>query len=404
MIDHNQKIFTWSHISILTGYILLILFLSSIFFVGQLKWASRKSFWLDERFCVEIMEKASYKEILLGHKDFASPAPLDYLIQKPIFHAKYRVNFLGFQPLVYFRLWPNFMTLFSGLFAVFLFSREIIFSCQRLWIKSLQYFVMIGMLGAYFFTVRVYHYAAEYRTYALWNCLWLIALVLFFLKKPMKKTFRVVMVLLSFTSTAAVFQFISLMIAQIGTDWLDQKRKKEIFVEILKTYFIPFIIVVFYGLKAPGYGYDLEGDWDKFMKFWKFQAYVFPLMLSVLFLFFLKVSHRFNIRPPLAVLIFYLLCPIITLIAEFRGVFFAPRYFIGLSLIVPIFLLSVCKLLPIYLSSFKKIWQKSAVILFIIIGVPSLIIIPKDQRIIFSIAAQESLEVLNNPSIILRKK
>ena len=149
-------------------------FMLTIFFIDQLYQASQKPFWGDETYGIHATTRGnSYLGLILGaaRKSQSSPAPLDYVLLKPLDSIANAISCLGLKVEVYYRLIANLSTTLAALGILILFV-----STRPNIIKNSNIFMLQGMLVifaliAFLFSRHIHYYAAEMRPYALWQAM-----------------------------------------------------------------------------------------------------------------------------------------------------------------------------------------------------------------------------------------
>ena len=191
-------------------YISIVLFLtaffvSAIFFTDQLYQASQKPFWGDETYGVQATARGNtYLGLLLGNArgSQSSPAPLDYLLLKPLDQIARQTSCLGLKVEVYYRLIANFSTTIVAFCFFLLFALSSRLVKQENSIFILQCLLIIFAMIAFLFSRFVHYYAAEMRPYAIWNAMYMLTLAIGILRLESDKLFVISMILLSLSATA----------------------------------------------------------------------------------------------------------------------------------------------------------------------------------------------------------
>jgi len=343
------------------------LFIVSTFFLAKLTESANKPFWGDETYGLELSAgKHSYFEILInGAKGQASPAPLDYLALKFLDQIKERTSYFGLTPEVYFRLFANGITIFSALMILFLFRREIAKSKENLSTKAVQLLLLLCFPIAFLFTPKVYYFAAEARPYALWNSLFLLVLATSLLDAKNNKLLFALLILLSFSATAAIFQISAILLAYFIIGLLQKNDFRNILKKAIKLFAVPFFVVLYYCFRSGNWDMVRYGStWDDFLKFWTHQSIIILIMLIAIAVCFVKRENRKYAIAPLSFLIVFLLGPLIFWITRFKGFFYVERQYIYYELSRPVFLLATIKCIPAYIKNAKS---KTAITIILIV-------------------------------------
>ncbi|MFH1655220.1 MAG: hypothetical protein ABH954_01250 [Candidatus Omnitrophota bacterium] len=348
-------------------FLAVYLFIVIIFFLSQLVESSNKPFWGDETYgLITNVRGDSYITTLLhGAKQQGSPAPLDYLACKVLDQLKEKVSYFGMSEEVYFRLFANGITAFSALMIMFLFRREIVKTKEDITIKTAQLFLLLCVPIGYLFAQQIYYYAAETRPYASWNSIFLLVLATSLLDAKKNWLFFVMLILLSLSATAAVFQISAIALAYFMVNLVKWEDFKNILIKTIGLFLLPLCIVLYYCFRAGIWDMVRYGaSWDDFFKMWVHQSIIIPFMFFVIVLCFKRKENRKYATAPLAFLILFLLGPLIFWITRLRGFFYSERQFIYYGLTKTVFILTAIKCLPSYV---KNIRSKTIVLVVIII-------------------------------------
>ncbi|MDD5005079.1 MAG: hypothetical protein PHS93_01070 [Candidatus Omnitrophica bacterium] len=385
---------------LLAGCFLIIV----IFFFSQLFESSRKHFWGDETYALNYcVRNHSYINILLnGAQPQGSPAPLDYLACKALDQIKEKVSYFGLEPEVYFRLFANLITALSVLVVMVIFRREIIVSKEDAPVKTAQLLLLLFVPIAFLFNRQVYYYAAEMRPYALWNSIFFIVLAVTLSDKKNSWLLFTMLVLLAFSATAAVFQISSLALAYFIINLLQQQDFKKIFINAVKLFALPFLIVLYYCFHVGKMGFvsSLDGSWSDFFTLWKHQSIIPIIMVVAIAMCFAKKENIKYAIAPLSFLILFMLGPLIFWVTWFKKFFFCDRQFIYYALTKPIFVLTAIKCMPAYARNIKsKNIAIMILIIFCIIGAALTLrpkIIMKFKRAISNVVSINLQQYTNN--------
>ncbi len=353
------------------GVLLVIFSLSCVFFLDRMFAASQSPLWLDEHYGLKRSTRyPSYGELIVrGAQSQGSAAPLDFLIIKSIDKMKTSLNWLGLRPHVYYRLFANLVTVFSGLLIFILFLKEVYREKEHLWLRYVQLLLLILGIMSYYYAPVIHHYAAEMRPYALWSSLWFIVLGLTLLRVAWMPYIFVTLILLSFSATASIFQMGALGICYFFLS--ASSNRKQSLVEIVKVFGLPIFIALYYCLQVQQFDHPAESNtWNNFFTFWSHKAYLLPLLIMVTgFCLFQKKSKSLAIAPASVVLL-TLMGPLIFFITRLKGVFLAERHYIYYDHILPITILTLVVVFPIIIERINsKVWQKGVVIGLVLIAI-----------------------------------
>jgi len=339
-------------------------------FLNQAYRADKKEFWLDEKFSLKntVQGKSYLKLFSKGAvASEANAAPLDYLFTKILDDAKEVVSSFGVSDEVYYRLWANFVMVFSGFVVVCFFARDILRSSFSDSIRMFQLFLLMLLPFTYLFRPLTYHYAAEVRPYALWFALWFISIGVCSLARTSKVVLSLCLSLLAMTMVGSVFQILAIGISYLAVRWLQSGGKKAIG-ESLQVFTVPFFLVVFYAYPAAYGNRSLEpwaAAWHRFFELWSHESSIIPMLLIVIGSLYLTKRTQSMMIGPLSVLIVFLIGPAIFLITIWRGYFFTERQYIYYDVHRAVFLLSLINALPFYLEKIKD--QKKLIFAMVVI-------------------------------------
>ena len=341
---------------LLALFFLLIIDLAAVFSFHQLYQASQKPFWGDEIHGLRhSIHQADYHQLLLkGANGQGSPSPLDYVAVKVLDDVKERVNYFGLTDEVYFRLFANGVTAFAAVWVILLFAFYISKQDYPLWIKCLQYCLLLGVPFAFYFTRHVYYYAAEVRPYALWNSLWLVVLAGFLVQDKHWRWFIVSLYLLALTATASLFQIGALTLAYLLWN-VRTENIKTLLARTARIFIGPLCVAFYYALYAGHWHYpDNPKEWPQFLELWSHEGILLAFMVGgILLCLFHKDNRRLAVIP-LAVILLYCMAPFIFFITKMKGFFYTDRQYIYFDLTQVIFLLIVIRTIPAYLQKIKN--------------------------------------------------
>ncbi|MDD5292681.1 MAG: hypothetical protein PHY46_05845 [Candidatus Omnitrophica bacterium] len=346
-------------------FIAIYIFIVVTFFLSQLVVSSQKPLWGDEKNGLQSsIINHSYVDILInGAKLQGSPSPLDYLACKFLYRIKEKVSYFGLAQETYFRLFANFITAFSMLMIMFLFKKEISLSKDSTAVKTIQLFMLLCLPLVFLFNWKVYYYAAEMRPYALWNSLFMIVLAVSLLDAKNNKLFIAMLIPLSLSATAVIFQLGAIILAYFIVGFMQKEDSKDLFNKAIRLFAIPFLLVFYYCLRVGKMSFE-GGDWGDFLEFWIRKSDIILMMAVSIALCLIKKENTKYAIAPLAFLILFIMGPIEFWVTKLRGFFFADRQFIYYELAKPLFLLTAIKCMPAYARGAKSKFAFISVILF----------------------------------------
>ncbi len=302
-------------------------------FINQMYHADTKEFWLDETWGMKSTIQGNTYLGLLGKvavRSEANAAPLDYLFTKMLDDVKQAVGRFGVSDKVYYRLWANFVMVFSGFVIVCLFARDILRSPSPNPIRMFQLLLLLFLPFLYLYRPMTYHYAAEVRPYALWFALWFISIGLCSLTRTSKSILALCLSLLAMTMVGGVFQILSVGIAYFAVRWR-QNGWKQAMRDCSQVFTVPLFLVVFYAYPAA-YGHRAYEPgavaWHRFYELWGHEAIIIPMLFVSITSLYLSKRTQPMIIGPLAVLIVFLMGPVIFMTTLGRGYFFTERQYI----------------------------------------------------------------------------
>jgi hypothetical protein len=342
-----------------------LLFISSVFFIGQIEQAAQKPFWVDEVFSLSTSIKDTrYVDLIKSGASLqASPAPLDYIAQKTIYKISPIFEKQNIKPEVYFRFFPILITLIAAFLITWIVLSEI-FNANA----SIGVIFLFGVLAcflpfSFLYERMVYFYALETRPYALWNSMWALCLTFQLLSRNHYFLTSLCLTMLAFSATSSIFQIAALAVAFLITEKIQGKTFQEIFMSGLKIFLLPMAVNFYYAFRVGSWRYDLGPDeWDKFCQFWRHEFDVVPMMMVALGLCLFHPDNRRRAIVPVTALTLYFLGPIIFWLTYAKGCFFAERQYIYYDLHRIIFLAVVLVSLPAYLKGLRNQWVWGAVL------------------------------------------
>jgi hypothetical protein len=340
-----------------------------VFFLSQMQTSSQKPFWIDESYAMgHTLRIHTYQDILTqGATGQGSPAPLDYLALKAWDSMRRTTGFLAQIPdLTYYRLPALAFTLIPYLLMCTIVVRKTLQAKSRPIVISIAA-LSILLPFSYLYMNEINYYAHEMRPYALWNALFSVSLILILLR-IYSILLVPVLVLLSLTATAALFQLLALCASYITCCILAGEQKKQTWQEAARLFVAPIILSIFYCLKVDQYGYDAP-TWSDFTHFYVRKLSTCGLLTIILFAAFLHQTMRKQAAAILALLIMFLLGPIVFLLTLQRGFFFTSRQYIYYDLAGIIPLLFVVLNIERILLIIEKIKRPAALMLIVILAV-----------------------------------
>jgi len=302
-------------------------------FINQMHHAQGKEFWGDETFSLKnTVQGISYSGLIAKEavRSEANAAPLDYLFTKVFDDIKPAVKSFGLSDKVYYRLWANFVMVFCGFLVICWFVKDILRSSSSNLVRTYQLILLLCLPLLYLYRPMTYHYAAEVRPYSLWFALWFISIGVCSRIHTRKFILSLCLSLMAMTMVGSVFQIISMGIAFFAVRWL-QNGWKEALRDSLLVFTVPLILVVFYAYPAA-YGNRAEEpwpvSWHRFQELWGHEAIIIPLLLFSIISLYQSKQTQSMIIGPLAVLIVFLMGPLILMMTLGRGYFFTERQYI----------------------------------------------------------------------------
>ncbi|MEK7760933.1 MAG: hypothetical protein AAB433_05090 [Nitrospirota bacterium] len=355
----------------ITAALLSLWFLSVgiVFLFSQMHASSKKAFWLDESYAMTHMVRAqTYQSMIAqGLTKQGSPAPLDYLALKAWDSLRRTTGFMEQIPdLTYYRLPALIYTLIPYLLMCTVVVRKVIHAESRPIVISI---VSLSILipFSYLYMNEINYYAREMRPYALWNALFSVSLILTILRTR-GIWLAPILVLLSLTATAALFQLLSLCAATITCGILAGEQKKQVWQEAAGLFAAPIILSIFYCLKVEQYGYDAP-TWSDFAHFYVRKLSTCGFLTIVLIAASFHQAMRRQAAAILALLIMFSLGPVVFWLTLQKGFFFTSRQYLYYDLagVIPLFfvILHIERLQPML----KKLQRPIALMLIVILAI-----------------------------------
>ncbi len=350
----GQKQITWLAVMVVAA--VLLTGLCNI--LDQMRHAEGKEFWLDEKVGLySTMQKNSYLGLLAkaAAKSEANAAPLDFLGLKMLDAIKTSVGSFGLSDRVYYRLWANMAMIGCGIVIVCIFAGDIVRQATAQDIKILQLLLLFFLPLTYLYRPLPYYYAAEARPYALWFALWLISIAVCLRPQINKLLLTFMLSLLAMTMVGSIFQIVAVA-AAFGMVQARQKGWQQAVLETLQVSIIPLALAVYYAYPAS-YGHGIMEprslSWSRLMQWWGRESGIIPLLLLAIGSFGLSGQTRPMSLGPLAVLLVFLMGPLILMMTLSRGYFYTERQYIYYHAHRAVLWLCWINLLPIYLERLK---------------------------------------------------
>ncbi len=194
-----------------TSFILMAA-LAAIWVSVATREAAHRPLWLDEVYGLDqSIRNVSFAQLFInGALGQGSPSPLDYVLVKCLDRVRSEVRYLGLEPHVYFRLIAMLSTLIAGVCAFQMAmrpgGREATGRARAL-VTVLAVCAMLSLV----LDPMIFHFAGEVRPYALWTACWFLAAGSFLWQGRNARGWQfVLLVALSLTATASVFQLVAL--------------------------------------------------------------------------------------------------------------------------------------------------------------------------------------------------
>ncbi|NQU99152.1 MAG: hypothetical protein HQ538_00275 [Parcubacteria group bacterium] len=345
-------------------FVTTIIAIACIFVFRAVKKAETKELWIDEIYSSTVSIKPCYREILIkGAKTQGSPAPLDYLFIKFLYQNKDKLkpNWLNLN--AYSRLNSIFWNLVTGLFIVFIFFFYLKRGFQSNLVFAIQSLCLTLALLLFYFWPSNFYFSLEMRPYALWNCLWFASIVMFLFYGRVKLPVAILLSFLAASVTASIFQLFSFAISIFFIFLMEKEKPIRIGRLILKYFTIPFIISIYYiKVQKLSFGYINP---ETYIQYWKefFHFWITKEMIPILSILGILLTYAFKELKNhtivfLAILVLYIISPVINYITLSHGFFFSSRQYLYYDLIYPIFLISFAVALPAYLEKVLSFFKK----------------------------------------------
>ncbi len=352
--------------------IVAVLLIGLCNFINQMYHADKKEFWGDEIYSLKnTIKEISYLGLLRKEavRSEVNAAPLDYIITKVFDDIKQVVGSLGVSDKVYYRLWANFVMVFSGFVVVCFFLQDILRSPLSNSIRMFQLLLLIFVPFIYLYRPLTYHYSAEVRPYALWFALWFISIAICSLSRVNKLILALCLSLMALTMVGSIFQILSVWIAYLVVQWR-QNGLKQAVRDSFQIFVLPILLVVFYAFPATYGNRAFEPwavSWHHFLGWWLHETIIIPMLLVSIVSLYQSKRTRPMMIGPLAVLIVFLMGPLILLFTLSRGYFYTERQYIYYDANRVVFWLCLINFLPFYLEKIKSHKKQILVMVMIFI-------------------------------------
>jgi len=320
-----------------------------VFFLGQLQEARKSPLWLDEKFGMDCCVQAPVVDLIVkGANGQASPAPLFYLLLKPVIFIKEKF-LIRLEPEIYLRLFTICSTVFTSWALFFIFLPLIGKNINRPLLAVTQLFILLCVPFTYFFEFLTYKHTHEMRPFAFWNSIYFLTLALALRKIEKSTLFFICTIALALCANASIFQLLTLMAAYAYLHYVKGREKSEIATSLAKIFLIPFCIALYYCFHSSRWEYH-SAAWGDFYDLWSHQfSHVILLVLLTIFCFKRQENRALAIAP-LSLILLFIIGPLIFLLIKLDGLFFTDRHFIYYDLIKPVTLLFLLQCLPTILN------------------------------------------------------
>lgn len=351
----------------------IISFHTSCVILDRVVSASTKRLWTDETFGLSVsVKKFDYGYMIIhGVDGQASPSPLDYLCQKILADIRYQVNFFGFRPEIYYRLFPISMMCLALIIVSCIYSLDILRGQYAIFIKIIQLIILCAVPFVYFYEPLVSYYALELRPYSLWNSIFLIICALGLRNKPWGRGMIVCLCMLGFTATASIYQ-ISLCVMAYFIVHFRRHSLKENVLTCFRIFSLPMIISLYYCLKVEEWNWPVPDDawviaWNEYLGFWVRHALAIPMMLLIWGLNVRQNRGKFISPVPLMFATLFVLGPFLFQITRWKGFFYQPRQYLYYDLYLTIFFCGIIQQLPAFLQNVRSKLMGNLFLVFIVL-------------------------------------
>ncbi len=301
--------------------------------------AAHRPLWLDEVYGLDqSIRNVSFAQLFInGALGQGSPSPLDYVLVKCLDRVRSEVRYLGLEPHVYFRLIAMLSTLIAGVCAFQMAmrpgGREATGRARAL-VTVLAVCAMLSLV----LDPMIFHFAGEVRPYALWTACWFLAAGSFLWQGRNARGWQfVLLVALSLTATASVFQLVALGAASSSVELARGKTLATVVQRTLTLFTAPTGLALYYCFKVQPWNYPAGWrTWSRFLPFWGSHAWVAVLSLTAVALCLIDRRTVTLATPPLAMLILYLMGPFVFWVTEEKGFFFTERQYLYYGTAVPL--------------------------------------------------------------------
>lgn len=324
-----------------------------------LKKAESKDFWGDEKFGLSVARGQSYGSLIVdGAGGQGSPSPLDYIILKAISGIRNSFGRFDIPPNVYYRLHTICYSILAGLLVTFLMYSRVRRTSTNYFVLACQLLLITRGLVSFYFSPWLLHFSVETRPYSLWNALWFVTLGVYVYYRRINIPVVIFMVLLAGTATASIYQLFSFGLAWLIVQIWDRKPWRDIFIMSLKYIALPTFVALYYiFVRSQKWGYTVgmeEQYYHQFFEFWTKREMI-PILsvFGILLTSWIKELRAVTVVF-MAMLILYLLSPMINYITIQHGFFFSTRQYIYYTLAYPFFFIVLALAMPEYLKKMRK--------------------------------------------------
>jgi len=285
--------------------------------------------------------RSSVKEILSECPGQCNPPPLNLLLLKGLDRWGEKINFLGFHPLVYYRL-TGFAGAWVGAAGLLAFLPLLGRSRGRT-ASGLAFFLLLAALFSFFLSFYTLRFSYEMRAYAFWNGFWFCALAWVLRSRSFSKILSLPLTGLSLVTALGFFQIGALA----GGTLLSRPRAVwvTLFRRLLRRWIVPILVSI--------YVLGLVQEWSQnfpapqsahFLRLWLQSPSVWILSpLGILFCFWRPRTRR-HAAPLLAGFLLFLMGPLFFVLFRLIQYQITYRYFSYFLLTFPVYelTLAVC--------------------------------------------------------------
>jgi hypothetical protein len=295
------------------------------FFGAAVCHASRKPLWHDEIVMLDLSVRGTgFAALVAGGVHEASAAPLQYVIIKVADTVGRMVDLIGIPPLVYYRLGSLVVTVIAWVWAVWFFVRK-----RNLQFDATTSVAIVLLAPAYFLMPMVHDWAIDMKPYALWNSIFLMLCVAFYVGA--RRWQFAIACLLAFSSTGSLVQLPAVAVIMFAQCMADGEKTRTAFVSTAKVYAVPLCVAALYA--GGTLQFNNLPSWDQFFDFW-FSRLPRLYPFFALFIFCAWTDDRVK-RAMSHVLLpmLYVLAPLVFLLTYVKKTYFHAKYYIYLDLL-----------------------------------------------------------------------